>query len=192
MSYRIVGCVWTYGGPGWLVSVWSPSPLFSGFRLSSKNLPVALRYSASAIVFFSFDRMSACFISSSPFFGPSFLLSRAYAGHSRRKYWGVFLLAPHAGHCALSFLLNRNRYAFSGTCPARSWNILLASVLDILGLLISFMKRREGIEESILWNLAYRGDATQSCLHLIFLAVLSSWIAAVLLRLSGFLSILGS
>jgi hypothetical protein len=33
----------------------------------------------------------------------------------------------------LSFRLNQCRYVFSGMCPNRSWKILLASTLEILG-----------------------------------------------------------
>ena len=74
----------------------------------------------------------------------------------------------------------------------RSWNILLASALEIFGLLISFMNRREGSDGSIVKNLVCRGDAIHSFLYLIFLANPSSCVAADLLRLSGFRSSLGS
>jgi hypothetical protein len=76
-------------------------------------------------------------------------------------------------------------------CPDRSWKILLASALEILGLLISLMNLWEGREGSMFLNLAYLGDPNQSCLHLAFCAVFSACIDADLLRLSCFLSVLG-
>ena len=59
-------------------------------------------------------------------------------------------------------------------CPERSWNILLASALVIFVLLISFMKRREGSDESMNLNLAERGDPLHSLLHFANLAAPSS------------------
>lgn len=79
-------------------------------------------------------------------------------------------------------------------CPERSWKILLASAPENFILYISFINLRDGREGSMCLNLAYRGDPTQSRLHLSFRTVLSACSEssdADLLRLSCFLRILG-
>src|ERR1700730_10610035 len=91
--------------------------------------------------------------------------------------------APHAGHLALSALLNRFRYSFSGTCVILSCAIALAALREMSGALIACRNFLEGEVLSIRSILRPLVDCFQLFVHL-FLSM-SLW---ALLTAEGFIS----
>ena len=76
-------------------------------------------------------------------------LSCAYDRQWSRKFSGVSLSSPHAGHLALSTLLMRLRYLFTGACPSLNCAIRLASTRLSLVWLTDLRNFLDGVVPSI-------------------------------------------
>jgi hypothetical protein len=100
--------------------------------------------------------------------------------------------SPHAGHLALLTLPILLRYPFSGKCVSRSWAIVLATVLESLGLLIDLRNLVDGVVSSIASVAVPRFEVLHSSCHSLARLSLYAFLTADGLISMGFQRYLGS